>query len=426
MRSCLVLASEFPPKNTAGVHRSLRFCQFLPGFGWAPRVITTDIEEPGGNKLLSKVSGDLQIVRVGPCIRLGENQSSAEPIDRSSASKWKQIKSWLRPLSQLLTETPDRSVGWSRLAEKKGRQLLSQQAVEVIYSSGPPHSVHLAARKLAIQFNIPWIADFRDPWARRPWSTSQNPWGRKLIPFFERQVVKAAAAVVLNTSTSCSDFCNAYPTLSSKFHCIPNGLDPDLLASVRHISSTHRAENAIPVLCHPGNLYGHRDPANTIRAIAALNSDSLPIKLQQIGAIAEHLQPNALAAGLGIPKLFEAIPSLPHHETLRAMHQSDVLLIIQPDAPLMVPSKVYEMLAFDRPVVAVCDSPCTESVVKDAGGFTAPSRDVDAIAAALRNALAYRHNNERLQMRESARAKYDGRNLTKELADLMCSVASRN
>ena len=425
MRTCLILASEFPPKNTAGVHRTLRFCQFLPRFGWTPRVLTMDVEEPGGDKLMSKISGDLEVIRVGPSLKSSKNAVAVTTSGKPVHNRLSRIKALLRPLSQLITETPDRNVGWSRLAEKRGRELLSRQPVDALYSSGPPHSVHLAARRLALAFKIPWVADFRDPWARRPWSTTQNPWGRKFIPMLERQVVETASAVILNTPTSCADFSAAYPKLAHKFHCIPNGLDADLLASVREISATARSENNVPILCHPGGLYGHRDPSNTLKAIAALNAQGVSIKFQQIGAIAEHFQPQKLADELGISQLFEAIPSLSHRDTLQAMHHADMLLIIQPDAPLMVPSKVYEMLAFDRPVVAVCDSPCTETVVKEAGGFAAPSRDVPAIVCCLREAWQCRSDTNRSQQRETARAKYDGCALTKTLADLLTAVTDQ-
>ena len=39
-----------------------------------------------------------------------------------------------------------------------------QEKIAAIISTGPPHSMHLIARQLHRDLNIPWIADFRDPW----------------------------------------------------------------------------------------------------------------------------------------------------------------------------------------------------------------------------------------------------------------------
>ena len=36
--------------------------------------------------------------------------------------------------------------------------------IELIYSSGPPDSSHVAAERLARRTGLPWIADCRDPW----------------------------------------------------------------------------------------------------------------------------------------------------------------------------------------------------------------------------------------------------------------------
>ncbi|MBK6523219.1 MAG: hypothetical protein IPG08_13345 [Sphingobacteriaceae bacterium] len=48
---------------------------------------------------------------------------------------------------------------------KISQQLSTKNKVDVIISSGPPHSMHLIAKALKQDHpNIKWIADFRDPW----------------------------------------------------------------------------------------------------------------------------------------------------------------------------------------------------------------------------------------------------------------------
>ena len=37
--------------------------------------------------------------------------------------------------------------------------------IDVIISTGPPHSVHLIAEILHQKNDIKWLADFRDPWS---------------------------------------------------------------------------------------------------------------------------------------------------------------------------------------------------------------------------------------------------------------------
>lgn len=366
----------------------------------------------------------MQIVRVGgkqESVKAGEPQVEDRKVP-TSRSVLSPIKSLLRPVWQLISETPDRGIGWAKLAAREGIKIAANQNIDVIYSSGPPHSVHWAARTISRSTGIPWVADFRDPWARRPWKRAQNPLGQKLLPYYERKVVETAKRVILNTPAACEDFQAAYPNLSQKFTCIPNGLDPDLIDQVAAIGLNEEVRET-KVLCHPGSMYGHRDPNPILRAIARLNKDGISIKLQQIGAIAEHFDPASAARELGIAHLFERLPQMGHSQVLKHMSDADLLLIIQPDAPLMVPGKVYEMLAFSQPIVAVCDSPATASVVEDGGGWCASSRDETEIATAIKMASSSDRQsiaNKRL----AARAKYDGRNLTKQLANIFDSAIS--
>lgn len=419
---CLMLLPEFPPKNTAGVHRSLRFCQFLPEFGWHATVLASNVSEAGGDKLLEKVPDTTTVRRVGPLAMATANTAETAETAPRRPAVYAALRRMLSPARQLLTETPDRNVAWSRLARKEASEFLRENAVDMLYTSGPPHSIHLAALKLSRAFGIPWVADFRDPWARKPWTKKANPLGQYLLPLFERSVIRHATKVVLNTQGSYQDFQAAYPEYAQKFHCIPNGLDPELVERVRDIASAKKPRRPIPVLCHPGSMYGHRDPAPVLRAIARLHAEGLSIKLQQIGPISEEFQAQQLAQQLGIAHLFEQIPSLSHDQTLVEMSRADLLLIIQPDAPLMVPSKAYEMLAFDQPIVAACDSAGTEAVVREGGGFAAASRDEVKIAAMLQEAWSSKSDPRRARQRERAREKFDGRKLTEKLAAVMADA----
>jgi len=42
MKRLALLSTYFPPSNLAGVHRARLWSQYLPEFGWAPTIVTTD------------------------------------------------------------------------------------------------------------------------------------------------------------------------------------------------------------------------------------------------------------------------------------------------------------------------------------------------------------------------------------------------
>lgn len=58
---------------------------------------------------------------------------------------------------------PDARCFWIQPSVKYLSNYLAKNPVDVIVSTGPPHSMHLIAMQLADKFKTPWIADFRDP-----------------------------------------------------------------------------------------------------------------------------------------------------------------------------------------------------------------------------------------------------------------------
>jgi hypothetical protein len=59
---------------------------------------------------------------------------------------------------------PDPRCWWIRPSVKYLTKYLKEHPVDIIVSTGPPHSMHLIAKKVSKATGIKWIADFRDPW----------------------------------------------------------------------------------------------------------------------------------------------------------------------------------------------------------------------------------------------------------------------
>ena len=61
---------------------------------------------------------------------------------------------------------PDPRVGWVKPSVRFLKKYLAEHPVDVIVTTGPPHSMHLIGQRLHKELGIPWIPDFRDPWSR--------------------------------------------------------------------------------------------------------------------------------------------------------------------------------------------------------------------------------------------------------------------
>lgn len=125
----LLIACHFPPENIVGSLRPGRFFRYLPEFGYAPYVLTAS-PQPQPDPRIS----------VAPYVH-----------------DWKG-KFWLLTLAPY-----DDKPSWAAVAERAGAEVLRRHNLRLILSTSPPYSVHSAAAALARQFQIPWVADVRDP-----------------------------------------------------------------------------------------------------------------------------------------------------------------------------------------------------------------------------------------------------------------------
>ena len=80
-----------------------------------------------------------------------------DPKDRS----WKQnLSLWIRGNVFI----PDARVSWVAPSVKFLSTYLRTHPVDVVVTTGPPHSMHLIGKRLKRNLGITWVADFRDPW----------------------------------------------------------------------------------------------------------------------------------------------------------------------------------------------------------------------------------------------------------------------
>ncbi len=137
-KTVLFVTYHFPPSAASGSFRLLGFAQNLPNFGWQPVVVAppTIPWEPVDAGLAERIPAGTQVCTV--------------PYPRSLISKpFRRLAPyavWLGPALRML-----------RVAIRKYRP-------EAVFTSGPPHCVHLLGLWCKWRYRLPWVADFRDPW----------------------------------------------------------------------------------------------------------------------------------------------------------------------------------------------------------------------------------------------------------------------
>jgi glycosyltransferase involved in cell wall biosynthesis len=275
---------------------------------------------------------------------------------------------------------------------------------------------------VAALLSRPWVADFRDPWARAPWREDRFAFEKGAWQVLERRVVTRADATVFVTHTNCEEFAKHYGTaIASRFHVAPNGCD------VNEFDGLVRrppVADAPFVLVHAGSLYGARDPRPLLRALhAAIQSGAIQadrFRLRFIGRVGVPGLRDAVRE-CGLERVVEFVSHMPRQAALQEMVNASALLIVQPVTTVSVPAKLYEYMAARRPVLALAEpgGETAQVVTRSGAGIVVPSHDDHAIMEAL---IAMTTQSQPLT--QVSPSEYDGEHRAVQLGRLLFDVVA--
>jgi glycosyltransferase involved in cell wall biosynthesis len=173
MKKILIITYYWPPSGGGGVMRWLKMSKYLPELGWKPIIYTP--ENPDASvtdvSLLEEIHPETETLKTPiwepyKIFRFLTGKKKSEKfkpgyISEASGGDWKsKVSVFIR--GNLLI--PDPRKFWIKPSVKFLSQYLEEHPVDLIVSTGPPHSMHLIALELKKKFGTCWIADFRDPW----------------------------------------------------------------------------------------------------------------------------------------------------------------------------------------------------------------------------------------------------------------------
>ena len=428
----LVVAYCFPPHAAIGTHRTLRLVSHLVDRGWQVDILTARPRAylpstPVDDSLLSRVPGDVRVVRSGALrgfTKLGRFlepfknrtrgvQSAASTVSNPSDAK----KLGIKVLLEELWAMPDKDVGWLTPALLRAVPAFATRRPDVIFSSAPPWTTHLVAGSLASLFRCPWVADFRDPWVRSPWTRYRTNAAVAIARRLESAVVRKAATVLFTTNAARHEFAEYYgPEAARKFQVVTNGCDPTELGAPESVPS-----DGPFLLLHAGTLYGGRSPVPLLRALASLRRSSVSaaacLRLRFLGSTGfPGVDLPAMCRALGLQDVVEFLPRVDRVESLREMRRASALVILQGGTAMAIPGKLYEYLAAGRPLLALGEpGEMTQLVRAHRLGVTALPGDVTEIERALATLLAW----SRRPFTPARPSLYDGRLRAAEMAAIL-------
>ena len=430
MKRVLVIAYYWPPSGGSGVQRWVKFCKYLPQEGWQPVVFAPEnADYPSLDPSLdADLPKDLEVLRgriwepyAAYRKLLGGKNASTQVTEISSGKKtWKQrLSLWIR--ANLFV--PDPRVGWVKPSVKTLKAYLTEHPVDVIVTTGPPHSVHLIGLHLHKALGTPWIPDFRDPWSRMYYL--------KYLPMTEKtwNKLRRQEQTVLD---SCSTVLACTPLVQEEFQaqthtpvaCITNGFD-----------EADFAERLLPRwdghfnITHTGLFAADGNPLALWKVLGILAASEPgfreDLRIRLVGKVDKEILESIKAAGLSA----NVVALGPQNHATAILEQRAATILILPmrnDAQYrpILPGKLFEYLAARRPILGIGqeDGAMARVLFSAKAGITADWEDTAPMRAFLANAWR-QHCEGGVPATNGDISSYTRRNLTHALAQLLSQVS---
>ncbi len=445
MKNVLIIASSFPPVGGVATQRTLKFVKYLPSFGWSSIVLTikrgsyTKIFMPVDTSLCSEIPKNVKIYKADcyfwlspllPLVYVLEKELKGNKFYKLLGAKyiWKYIM-WI--LGRLVF--PDIAVGWYPFAVRRGQNIIKRYDIHMIYSTSPSVVGHLIALKLAKKYNLPWVADFRDPWAYNYWEHIPRPIKLLDIQLERKVLAKANRFVVLEPK-----IINEIKTLKRNFnstYCflIHNGYDEEEFKDVSpHIFNQFTivyTGHFKKTICSPHHFFA------ALNLLFQERTDlKTKIKTTFIGGRFPFVE--RLVKQYNLDGCVQMLGYLEHKEALSYICGASVLFLLTNETkdtgkPFqgkdVIPAKFYEYLRARRPILALVpqDSDCARIIQDTRSGVVIEPTDYQKAKRVILDMYEkYKKGQLGLESNDSLIQQYERKVLTGRLAEIFDNLLS--
>ncbi|NOX48736.1 MAG: glycosyltransferase family 4 protein [Chlorobi bacterium] len=428
MKKALIITYYWPPKGGAGVQRWLKFAKYFRDFGWDPIIYT-----PEGGKvpvydysLLEEIPEGIQIIKrpiwepylwYEKLFHKGKEGGVYDiQFSEQSQSTWKgKIVNWIR--SNLFI--PDARKFWIGPSVKFLNNYLSENKIDVLISTGPPHSMHLIAYRIAQKRKLPWLADFRDPWTQIDYyhQLLLTKWADRRHRQLEHKVLTTAERVV----TVSWGWARELERLGAgHVDVITNGYDE----ADFQIGDCKNFEYFR--LTHIGSLNKDRNPNQLWNALQELVGENSILKgilkIQLIGPVDEEALRSIRYFGL--QENLEHVNYVDHNRIGEYICGSHLLLLLinnTPNVQGIIPGKLFEYLYSKRPILCVGD-PKGDSgkILNETGaGVTVHFKDKEKMKEVIAKHYQYFIDRQFVSVESGQLEKYSRKVLTQKMVKIL-------
>lgn len=225
MTNILFITPDYPPLNSSGTHRSLKFTKKLRKNGINPIVITGNFTGVYDEKLNNEIPVDLIIYRIKTEKQL-KNKNSYFSVNDNYDRRWRDDLNKQLPL------------------------IISKHKPLLIYLTCPPYSTALNISKFARRYKLPLLLDLRDAWSQ--WFLAPYPsiLHYLFVKYLENKIFKAACGIIFPTDQLVLNYKKLYPQYSNKINLITNSIEEE-----NYSTYLMNSENKNISIGYVGNFY---------------------------------------------------------------------------------------------------------------------------------------------------------------------------
>lgn len=354
VKKVLVAAYYFPPYAEVSGTRVLKFCKYLPRFGWTPLILTVNSNYYKGN-----------VVATSP------PEISKMKIIRIPFIFFPGCVFFTKLLYPIL-------IGLTAYKYRKH--------IHAVYICGSPYYPFFITSWITRVLNISSVLDFRDAWSNNDFLDKDlSMWRRKINSLVRSTIetvgIKNASAVIFATSYLQHEYSNIYPQHSEKFFTINNGFDKDDLIGIK----ARRLVSSKSIIL-TGKIY-YYSPQLIVNFLEALKRfpDLTFIYVGNEASIVTELCNKTRVENQVVVKAY-----LPYLHTLSLISGADYGLVSAP-LPNCLGTKIFDYMYLSKPIL--CFVPEGSQIKKQFGHLPSvfiyePPYKIGKIERALEELLA--------------------------------------
>ena len=421
MIKALIITYYWPPSGGSGVQRWLKFVKYLQDFDIEPIIYTVDNPAYVFNdeSLLNDIPAGIEILKqpiwepyqLANLFTKKKNNESAGFLGQQTSIIGK-VKNYIRANFFI----PDARFCWIKPSVTYLNKYLKENIVDIVISTGPPHSLHIIAQQLKKETGIKWMADFRDPWTDIDYfhHLPLTEKSRKQHHELEQKVLKAADEVIVVGNSMKEN----YTKFSNNITVITNGYDTESENIGVKLDKKFS-------MTHIGLMNADRNHPFLWKVLAEISAENESFKndleIKLIGKVDESVL--KLIQEVGLQSNLNLINYLSHDEVFKNQLTSQVLLLSINNVPAakgIITGKVFEYLQAKRPILAIApiDGDLAAILNETKAGKVINFDDEFSLKSVIEIYYQkYQQNN--LQVASSNYQKYHRKNLTQQLSELI-------